>query len=206
MATYWKYCILLLAVLPLCGGGLAACANAPESGDDDAGEPEDTFPPLDDDGDDDTVPDDDDAAADDDSVPPDDDADDDDGAPGGECVEFGPPTMAGNRWCLGTGSYAYDWVTPSQSTAVELNDDAYSAPYYIGFDFTFGGQTHDTFRVGSNGYITIGHAALELTNACPLEANGFATRIYGVGADLSPNSVDASPTRTPARRRTAACW
>ena len=64
----------------------------------------------------------------------------------------GTPITESYVWDTNSANYGPD--TSMVGTPVTLGDDQVTNPLNIGFDFVFFGDTHSTFRISSNGFIT----------------------------------------------------
>ena len=66
-----------------------------------------------------------------------------------------------------TTGYVVSQITyvaqPNTGTVVALGDDAQSATFNIGFTFCFYGTTYTQFRIGSNGWVSLGAGAQPVT-------------------------------------------
>jgi hypothetical protein len=73
----------------------------------------------------------------------------------------GTPILASYLWDTTSANFSPD--TSMVGTSVILGDDQVSADLDIGFDFVFFGDTHSTFRISSNGFITFANST---ANGC----------------------------------------
>jgi subtilisin family serine protease len=90
-------------------------------------------------------------------------------------VQFGPePDRAGGPDVYGytyqdsdeAGGPAFGWVDvrPVGTQIPMTGDDANTGPYPIGFSFPFYGNTFDSFRIGTNGFVSFTSTKTALTN------------------------------------------
>jgi hypothetical protein len=94
---------------------------------------------------------------------------------------------ASNTYIVSTPAYAAE---THAGTSVSLGDDAVSAALNIGFTFNFFGTDYTQFRIGSNGYISLGSTAGPTStygDAIPEAAtpNDYIGLAFG---DLDPSS------------------
>ncbi len=111
----------------------------------------------------------------------------------GDPVLFGAggPDVSGYRWIDSDaiGGPAYNFIDiASVGTAITLADDENSGPYALGFTFPFYGNDFTTFRIGSNGFVSLSSSATAYSNSALPATAAPANLLALFWDDLSPSS------------------
>ncbi|NOR45740.1 MAG: choice-of-anchor D domain-containing protein, partial [Candidatus Delongbacteria bacterium] len=110
---------------------------------------------------------------------------------GKEIKGSGGPDTFGYKWTDSdeVGGPVYNWVDITGiGTSVTLGDDELSSDISIGFDFNFYGNTYNTVKVCSNGFLTFTDADDAYTNGTIPSATVPNDLLALIWDDLSPNT------------------